>query len=66
MQLLTLNALCAADSILIPVQCEYYALEGLSDLMSTMRAIKRRLNPRLDLASTERTWNYLVEILARL
>ena len=34
-------------SILIPVQCEYYALEGLSDLMSTMRAVKRHLNPRL-------------------
>lgn len=49
LELLTLNALCAADSILIPVQCEYYALEGLSDLMSTMRAIKRRLNPRLEI-----------------
>lgn len=47
LELLTLNALCAADSILIPVQCEYYALEGLSDLMSTLRAIKRRLNPGL-------------------
>lgn len=49
LELLTLNALCASDSILIPVQCEYYALEGLSDLMSTMRAIKRRLNPRLEI-----------------
>lgn len=49
LELLTLNALCAADSILIPVQCEYYALEGLSDLMSTMRAIKRRLNPKLEI-----------------
>lgn len=45
LELLTLNALCAAESVLIPVQCEYYALEGLSDLMSTLRAIKRRLNP---------------------
>ena len=45
--LLTLNALCAADSVLIPVQCEYFALEGLSDLMSTLRAIKRRLNPSI-------------------
>lgn len=47
LELLTLNGLCAAEQILIPVQCEYYALEGLSDLMSTMRAVKRRLNPRL-------------------
>lgn len=47
LELLTLNALCAADSILIPVQCEYYALEGLSDLMSTLRAVKKRLNPSL-------------------
>ena len=49
LELLTLNALCAADSILIPVQCEYYALEGLSDLMSTMRAVKRSLNPTLEI-----------------
>ena len=49
LELLTLNALCAADSILVPVQCEYYALEGLSDLMSTLRMVKRRLNPRLEI-----------------
>jgi len=49
LELLTLNALCAADSILIPVQCEYFALEGLSDLMSTMRAVKRSLNPKLEI-----------------
>ena len=49
LELLTLNGLCAADQILIPVQCEYYALEGLSDLISTMRAVKRRLNPRLEI-----------------
>lgn len=47
LELLTLNALCAADSILVPVQCEYYALEGLSDLMTTLRAVKRGLNPSL-------------------
>jgi len=49
LELLTLNGLCAADQILIPVQCEYFALEGLSDLMATMRAVKRRLNPGLEL-----------------
>ena len=48
LELLTLNALCAADRILIPVQCEYFALEGLRDLMSTLRAVKRRLNPKID------------------
>ena len=49
LELLTLNALCAADGILVPVQCEYYALEGLSDLMSTLRMVKRRMNPRLEI-----------------
>ena len=45
--LITLNALCASDTVMVPIQCEYYALEGLSDLMTTMRAVKRRLNPTL-------------------
>lgn len=49
LELLTLNGLCAADAILVPVQCEYYALEGLSDLMSTLRMVKRRMNPRLEI-----------------
>ena len=49
LEMLTLNALAAADSILVPVQCEYYALEGLSDLMSTLRMVKRRINPRLEI-----------------
>ncbi len=49
LELLTLNALCAADSILVPVQCEYFALEGLSDLMNTIRLVRRSLNPSLEL-----------------
>ena len=49
LELLTLDALCAADTLLVPVQCEYYALEGLSDLLYTVRLAKRSLNPRLEL-----------------
>ena len=45
--LLTLNALTAADSILIPIQCEYYALEGLSQLMNTVQLVQKHLNPYL-------------------
>ena len=49
LELLTLDALCAADSILVPVQGEYFALEGLSDLMNTVRIVRRNLNPGLEL-----------------
>ncbi len=45
--LLTLNALVAADSVIVPVQCEYYAMEGLTDLITSMRLTKRRFNPKL-------------------
>ena len=51
LEMLTLNALAAADGILIPVQCEYFALEGLSDLMNTMRMVKKRINPDLEIFS---------------
>lgn len=47
--LLTLNGLTAADSVLIPIQCEYYALEGLSQLMSTIRQVKRLYNPQIEI-----------------
>ena len=46
--LLTLNALNMADTLLVPIQCEYYALEGLSQLMNTVKLIRRNLNPRLE------------------
>ena len=47
--LLTLNALVAADAVLIPLHCEYFALEGLADLVGTMRRVRGALNPRLDI-----------------
>lgn len=47
LELLTLNALVAADSVLIPMQCEYYALEGIADLMTTIKLCNKRLNPSL-------------------
>ncbi len=49
LELLTLNALVAADSIIIPMQCEYYALEGITDLMTTIKLCKKRLNPNLSI-----------------
>ena len=49
LELLSINALAAADGILVPVQCEYYALEGLADLMNTLRLVKKRVNPELEI-----------------
>ena len=49
LELLTVNALCAAHTLLVPVQCEYFALEGLSDLLATVRLVKRKLNPSLNM-----------------
>jgi chromosome partitioning protein len=47
--LLTINALASADSLIIPIQCEYYALEGLSQLLNTVNLVKKRLNPGLEI-----------------
>ena len=55
LSVLTLNALTAADSVLVPMQCEYYALEGISALMETIEAIRTRLNPRLEIEGVLRT-----------
>jgi len=55
LNMLTVNALVAADSVLIPMQCEYYALEGLSDLVETLRKIRAHLNSRLEIEGLLRT-----------
>ena len=47
LELLTLNALVAAESVIIPMQCEYYALEGITDLVTTIKLCKKRLNPKI-------------------
>ena len=49
LEMLTMNGLAAAEGILVPVQCEYYALEGLADLMTTLRLMKKRINPGLEI-----------------
>lgn len=55
LSLLTLNALTAADSVLVPMQCEYYALEGLTALLQTIDALKQKLNPALEIEGVLRT-----------
>ncbi|HUW26845.1 MAG TPA: ParA family protein [Gallionella sp.] len=55
LNLLTLNGLCAAGSVMIPMQCEYYALEGLSDLVNTIRKVRANLNPDLEIEGLLRT-----------
>ena len=59
LELLTLNALCAAHTLLVPVQGEYFALEGLSDLMSTVRAVRRSMNPELQIEGVLLTMFFL-------
>lgn len=49
LDLLTLNGLCACDTVLVPIQCEYFALEGLSELMNTIRTVKKMYNPYIDI-----------------
>ena len=49
LSLLTINALTAADTVLVPIQCEYYALEGLSQILQTVDLVKKKLNPKLEL-----------------
>ena len=58
LDLLTLNGLSACDSVLIPVQCEYYALEGLSELISTLKTIRKKYNPYLDIEGVVFTMFY--------
>jgi len=55
LHLLTINALTAAHGVLIPVQCEYFALEGLSSLLDTIKAVRQRLNPKLEVEGLLRT-----------
>ena len=55
LNMLTVNALTAADAVIIPMQCEYYALEGLSDLVGTLRKVKANLNPTIEIEALVRT-----------
>jgi chromosome partitioning protein len=55
LSMLTVNALAAADAVMIPMQCEYYALEGLSDLVNTIKRVREKLNPRLEIEGLLRT-----------
>ena len=55
LNLLTVNALAASDSVIIPMQCEYYALEGLSDLVNTIKRVKKSLNPGIEIEGLLRT-----------
>ena len=55
LNMLTVNGLVAADAVMIPMQCEYYALEGLSDLVNTIRKVRQHLNPKLEIEGLLRT-----------
>ena len=69
--IITLNAFAACDTLLIPIQCEYYALEGLSQLMATLRQVKRLYNPSIDIEGVLLTMydsrlNLTVQVVAEL
>ena len=55
LNMLTVNGFTAADAVIIPMQCEYYALEGLSDLVGTLRKVKQKLNPKIEIEALVRT-----------
>ena len=55
LNMLTVNGMTAADAVMIPMQCEYYALEGLTDLVATLRRVRERLNPKLEIEGLLRT-----------
>ncbi|MBM3346829.1 MAG: ParA family protein, partial [Betaproteobacteria bacterium] len=55
LNMLTVNGLVASDAVMIPMQCEYYALEGLTDLVNTVKRVRQNLNPRLDIDGLLRT-----------
>ena len=55
LNMLTVNGFTAADAVIIPMQCEYYALEGLSDLVGTLRKVKQNLNPKIEIEALVRT-----------
>ncbi|MGZ5649070.1 MAG: ParA family protein [Usitatibacter sp.] len=55
LNMLTVNGFTVADAVIIPMQCEYYALEGLSDLVGTLRKVKQNLNPRIEIEALVRT-----------
>ena len=65
LSLLTVNALVAANSVVIPMQCEYYALEGLSDLVNTIKKVKKSLNPNIEIEGLLRTLFDKRNILAK-
>jgi chromosome partitioning protein len=65
LNLLTVNALVAATAVLIPMQCEYYALEGLSDLVGTIKRVKKQLNPTIEIEGLLRTLIKGIRLLSK-